>query len=69
MDALRRFVVANRVDWTTVLDGTQTGPIAKAWRVEAWPTVVLLDQSGVVRAKDIAIEALDAAISETLKRK
>ncbi|MEM9411378.1 MAG: TlpA disulfide reductase family protein [Planctomycetota bacterium] len=41
------------------------GPIAKAWNIDAWPTVYLMDGNGVIRYKDVLGSDLTGAI-ETL---
>ncbi len=46
-------------------DGTQ-GPIAKAWQVNAWPTIYLLDANGVIRYKNVRDKELDQAITTML---
>jgi hypothetical protein len=38
------------ITWRQALDGTTTGPLSRAWSVEAWPTVYILDGAGVIRA-------------------
>ncbi len=55
--------VAGRSWW----DGGTSGPIARAWKVEGWPTIYVLDASGKIRAKNIrgaqvprAVEAIMA---------
>jgi peroxiredoxin len=69
LEGLRQFVAANHVDWTTVLDRAPDGPIAKAWRVEAWPATFLIDEGGVIRSRDLAFDTLEAKIAEMLKKK
>jgi peroxiredoxin len=69
LGGLRQFVAANHVDWTTVLDRAPDGPIAKAWRVEAWPATFLIDEGGVIRSRDLAFDNLEAKIAEMLKKK
>jgi hypothetical protein len=46
--ALRRFVAEQKITWRVPLD-----PDMAAWSrfsVQAWPTIVLIDRDGVVRA-------------------
>jgi hypothetical protein len=46
--ALRRFVAEEKITWRVPLD-----PDMAAWSrfgVQAWPTIVLIDKEGVVRA-------------------
>jgi hypothetical protein len=48
ISALRRYVADQKIAWRVLLD-----PDMVAWNrfgIEAWPTIVLIDRSGVVRA-------------------
>jgi thiol-disulfide isomerase/thioredoxin len=45
--ALRRFVAAEHIEWPVVVDADEA--IWTRYRVQAWPTVVLIDRQGVVR--------------------
>lgn len=67
VDALRRFVAANRLTWTMVIDGGTDGPVAKAWRLNAWPASFLLDGEGVIRDRNPTLNSLETRIVEMLK--
>ena len=41
---------------------TATTRNARAWKVEGWPTIYLLDGDGVIRARDPRDRALDEAV-------
>jgi hypothetical protein len=58
---------AKRIDWSCLFDG-ENGPIAQEWNVLTSPTIYLLDQSGVVVAKNIHGERLDRKIDDLLQR-
>ena len=55
------------VTWRSWFDGSE-GPIVKAWRVEGWPTVYVLDHKGVIRRKFLGDpgEALKRFVDELL---
>jgi hypothetical protein len=38
-----------KISWRNVMDGGRSGPVSRAWHVEAWPTFYLLDASGKIR--------------------
>ena len=38
--------VEEKITWRNFYDVTTSGPIAKAWNVKGWPTLVLLDAEG-----------------------
>ena len=69
-EALREFLAEQKLPWPNVFDGS-SGPIARAWRVEAFPTFVLIDQDGIVRKAFVGAgspETMDAAIEEWVQR-
>jgi peroxiredoxin len=68
LEALRRFVAANRIDWITVLDGSTDGPVAKSWRLDAWPASFLVDGEGVIRERNPDLDSLAARIAEKLAK-
>ena len=69
LDVLRRFVSSNRIDWVNVLDGRPDGPIATAWGVAAWPANFLVDEKGIVSARDVPARELEPRIEAMLKKK
>lgn len=69
LDALRRFLTANHVDWTTVVDRGTDGPVAKAWRIGQWPATFLIDKDGVIRARDLTLSSFEANIAEIMQEK
>ena len=48
--------------WPSFRDGAQ-GAISKAWNVESWPTVYVIDRKGVIRYRNVRGQALDHAVS------
>ena len=49
--AMRKFVAAEKITWRMWFDGGGTGgPIATRWEVDGWPTLVIIDSKGAVRA-------------------
>jgi thiol-disulfide isomerase/thioredoxin len=51
--------------WRCIFDGTWEGPIQKAWNIQFFPTIYVLDSNGVIRHKNLQEKALDEAV-ETL---
>jgi thiol-disulfide isomerase/thioredoxin len=56
--ALARFVRAEKIRWPVVVDADEA--IWRRYRVGAWPTIVLIDRSGVVRASFVGDDSADA---------
>jgi|SRR5262245_64935956 len=49
---LKRDMKANQITWRSFWDGGSTsGPIARKWGIEGWPTLYLIDHKGVIREK------------------
>lgn len=65
--ALRRFLAANDVRWTNVVDGDTTGPVAIKWRVNTWPATFLIDGAGVIRGRDLSFDELEKTIAALLR--
>jgi hypothetical protein len=65
---LKGRLIEEKITWRSFWNGPQGtgGPIAAAWNVRAWPTIYVLDQNGVIRAKNVRGEALDKAVDELL---
>ena len=38
----------NGITWPSFFDGSTSGPIASAWKVQAWPTIYLIDHKGMI---------------------
>ena len=66
-EALRPALEREQITWPSWFDGGGTsGPIARAWKVQGWPTIYVLDHHGVIRFKDIREDALDKAVDTLL---
>jgi len=46
--------------------GSTSGPIAKAWNVHAWPTIYVLDEKGIIRAKHVGDKSMETAVEKLL---
>ncbi len=58
---LKQVVEKERMTWPSFRDGAQ-GPISKAWNVDNWPTVYVLDRNGVIRYRNVRGQALEHAV-------
>ena len=67
LEELRAVVEKQDLSWPSFFDGGSTsGPIATAWGIRGWPTIFVLDAEGVIRAKDLRGEELEAKLEELL---
>jgi hypothetical protein len=62
----QKTAAARRIEWPCLFDG-ENGPAAREWNVLTSPTIYLLDQNGVIVAKNIHGERLDRTIEELLQ--
>jgi thiol-disulfide isomerase/thioredoxin len=69
-EALKGFLRDERMTWPMVCEGGLNGPLVKAYGVEAFPTLFLIDAQGVVRHKFLGNpgpETLERAIEKLLR--
>jgi hypothetical protein len=65
---LRKVMEEEQITWRSFWDGGSTGgPIARAWNVQGWPSIYVLDAQGVIRYEDVRGEDLDRAVDTLLK--
>lgn len=58
------------ITWRSWFDGSTGGPICKKFHIEAFPTLYLVDDKGVVRKKWVgapSADEIDKAIEELVK--
>ena len=57
-----------KMSWPSFVDG-EDGPIATGWRIERFPSMLLIDSRGIIQMKNPPDEEeLTAKITETLKQ-
>jgi hypothetical protein len=70
-EALKPVLKQEQITWRSFWDRSTGGPIARAWGIQGWPTLVLIDQKGVIREMSPEVlrnpDALDKAIENLLK--
>lgn len=62
---LRKSIVAGEITWRCWWDGT-SGPITTRWGISGFPSIFVLDASGVIRFRDVRGDDLDKAIASLL---
>jgi|SRR5579883_694438 len=62
---LARFIREHAIDWPVIVDADYA--IWDRFRIDAWPTIVLIDRAGVVRAVHVGDDRA-AAIERDLER-
>jgi hypothetical protein len=67
-EALKATLASEGITWRSFWNGGGTdGPITRAWRVQVWPTLYVIDHKGVIRYKDVDGAALDQAVDTLLR--
>jgi cytochrome oxidase Cu insertion factor (SCO1/SenC/PrrC family) len=70
-DGLGEVMKKQGITWRSFWNGGSTGgPISRAWRVQGWPTLAVIDHRGVIRhlyEGSPGDRQLDAVIEELVK--
>ena len=70
LDRLQLVMGKQGIEWRSFWDGPKgaKGPISRAWGVEQWPTVCLIDAQGVLRYRTATMDvlAIDTQIQKLL---
>jgi hypothetical protein len=65
---LKSVLQQEKITWRSWWDGGSTqGPIARAYGVQGWPTIYVLDGKGVIRHKNVRGPAMDKAVDGLLQ--
>jgi hypothetical protein len=66
-DELKKKLKDENITWRSFWNGGSTdGPIAKAWNVHGWPTIYVLDENGIIRAKQVRNQSMETAVEKLL---
>src|SRR5678815_4835520 len=65
-EPLQKIVEKNGITWRQAVDGDTDGPWARAWNVQGWPTIYVLDHKGVIRYLDVRDKKMDQAVDKLL---
>ena len=63
---LKQSIASGEITWRCWWDGGTTGPITTRWGIQVFPSIFVLDRSGVIRYKDVRGDDLDKAIASLL---
>src|SRR5438132_11864473 len=67
---LKEVMKKEQITWRSFWDGGKIGgPIATHWNVSGWPTIYVLDEKGIIRAKHLRGSSLDKKVDELLNEK
>src|SRR5438132_842697 len=66
--ALKGVLVSEQITWRSFWNGGSTGgPIARAWGVQSWPSIYVIDHKGVIRYRNVRGHDMDRAVDTLLK--
>jgi thiol-disulfide isomerase/thioredoxin len=68
LEQARKTAAEHKMDWPCWFDGGN-GPIARDWNVLGWPSIYILDEKGVIVAKQLRGDSLDTKLAELLEKK
>jgi thiol-disulfide isomerase/thioredoxin len=66
VEYLRKAVESGEITWSSWCDGAADGPISKRWNVSSYPTIYIIDGSGVIRHKLFLNVGIEAAVDRLL---
>ena len=65
LEEAQKTAAEHGITWPCWFDGNN-GPIARDYNILQWPTIYLLDRDGIIVAKDLAGDELDAEIARLM---
>ena len=72
-DILKKAMETENITWRSFWNGgSTTGPISTKWNIRGWPTLFVIDHTGVIRGKYLGSPGeavLDALIDELVKER
>ena len=67
-EALKAVLPMEGITWRSFWNGGGTnGPISRAWRVNGWPSIWVIDAHGVIRYRDVRGDAMDRAVEQLVR--
>ncbi|MFN0008917.1 MAG: TlpA family protein disulfide reductase [Planctomycetota bacterium] len=66
-ESFKRTFAQEGLNWRNSWQGSKRGPLATAWGVSSYPFVLVLDAKGVIRYRNLKIEALSNAVDALLE--
>ena len=64
---LAEIEAAMELSWRSFAAGSGGGQIARDWQISGWPTIILIDDRGVIRARDVPEMHLDMGIDALVR--
>jgi len=56
------------VTWRSFDDGNTQGPICRAWNIDSFPSIFVLDHEGVIQQMDCRGEELEKAVKDLIAK-
>ena len=70
LNGLKPRMVEENITWRSFWSGKKgtQGPIPAKWGVTSWPTIYVIDEKGIIRAKNVRGEKMDEAVEDLLAK-
>lgn len=68
---LKKAMEKEQITWRSFWDRSTSGPIDRAWKIQGWPTLFVIDQKGVIRHTHLGSpgeQVLDQEIEGLIKQ-
>ena len=66
VDEVKKILAENEITWRQAIDESTDGKWARAWTVQGWPTIYVLDHKGVIRYRDVRDGEMETAVMKLL---
>ena len=66
LDAFKERCKKEKVSWRNSWQGSTGGPLCRAWGVNSFPTIYVLDAKGVIRYQNVRGPTMDQAVDRLL---
>ena len=67
-EALKKILAARQISWRQAVDISTSGVWATKWSIRGWPTLYVLDTTGVVRYIGHSEEEMTKAVDECIAK-
>jgi peroxiredoxin len=67
LEKIKEITQTENITWRNWCDEFNRGPISALWNIRHWPTIYVIDGTGIIRGKDVAPGALQVVLGELVK--
>jgi thiol-disulfide isomerase/thioredoxin len=67
-EEFQEVMVKQKLTWRAWWDGPGGGPIAEEWKVDAFPTLYLIDHKGMIRQRWVGLPSSTSALDRAIEK-